>query len=138
MRALIGVFIIIAFTFALHLTTGVPLPGDVVFGYILNPEDYANVGMEALLLDLFQLSNLAGVITIGGVLFGSQNVTYAGAALSIWTWGTVFLNGFTSLVNSFIPVTGDIATARFLVATMFGVILLTWMWVIIEWARGRD
>lgn len=93
------------------------------------------------LIDLFNVLTdnvwtvLAGAGIIAGLVFNRTSYIYLSFTASIISWGFVYRELYQKIIDTINPFNGEL---NFLILAIFVAMMMSWVWVMIEFARGRD
>ena len=125
------VFIDLFFIVTGQLTINETNPSSLILQAIINPQTILSTQFFAT---FFSVAGLATILTTGAVLVGIINK--AGIVIIGFASATVIL---TELAGDYLTIWGILRDANVVLATLsFSVIIIIFIFVLVEWVRGKD
>jgi len=135
-KLLPALLFLFAFHAALYLSFGAGMPGNAFYELItgqLASWD-SNLLINYIISDVLSIVGLSA-ITIGTIAWKQDWIIYFGIALTFFGFGKGYIDAYTLLQTSGF-LTNDLT--RYVLLLMFGMVIISWIVLILEFGRGRD
>jgi hypothetical protein len=126
---------IIAVQLVLFLFFDVGFPLASVWQLFLDPTSWSTLSFSTMFSNVF--STLSVGAFVGGMIFNSEILVFAGLAGTLYTFGQQLSNLWQQIAgNAFFG--GVTAAGGFIASILCGALIVLYIFTVIEWWRGRD
>ena len=123
---------------ALLVVFNVPIPGSTLWDLFFNPyASWSNLSLTSLIADTISGIAIGGII-IGTFIFKSDFLVLAGFAGVLFTFGIGLANAWQQLNSQFLAYTAATTVANMGASLVVGTLAIFYIFVVIEFWRGRD